>query len=117
MNSEVWKLMLQQSGYLHLLLAIICGIIVGIIYFSSLRWSINRMEHCKHKFTMFAGVALLRIALFFIVLILIAGKNKDIAAIVLYVLAFFASKATIIWREKKRLGLLQTNKDNEDNAA
>jgi len=118
MNSEVWNLMLQESGNWHLLAALVCGVVVGIVYFNMLRWSITHMSNRKHKFAFFAIVALCRIAIFFGVLILLAGKNKDIAAIVLYVVAFFISKVVIVWREKKKHGFLAGfNKEDKSNAA
>lgn len=113
MNSAtVWTTMWQQADIWRILLALISGIVVGFIYFQSLRWSVNRIHTFKHKWTVFGAVALFRIALFFTVLVLVAGKN--IALLVIYLLAFFFTKILIIWHEKHRL-IQDKSKDENDN--
>lgn len=100
MNSGYLELMWQQAENWRLVAAILGGVIVGLIYFYSLRWSIQRIGELSHKLKFFALTALLRIALFFGVLILISHRN--VAVILLYVLAFFLTKVCIIWFEKRR---------------
>ena len=100
MTDGFLELMWQQAENWRLVAAAVCGVIVGIIYFYSMRWSINRMGELSHKMKFFAVTALLRIALFFGVLVLIGQRN--VAVILLYVLAFFLTKVVIIWREKKK---------------
>ena len=87
-NMETWQL----------LAAIVCGILVGFIYFQSLRWSVNRLSESKHKVRMFASVALCRILLFFGVMVLIAQRN--VVVILIYVLCFYFTKVAIIAFEK-----------------
>lgn len=98
MNNGTLELMWQQAENWRLVVAAICGVIVGIIYFYSLRWTVNRMGETSHKFRLFGLTALCRIALFFGVLVLIGHRN--VAVILLYVVAFFLTKVVIIWKEK-----------------
>lgn len=98
MNNGSLELMWQQAENWRLITAAICGIIVGIIYFYSLRWSVNKMSETSHKFRLFGLTALCRIALFFGVLILIGHRN--VAVILLYVGTFFLTKVAISWKEK-----------------
>ncbi len=102
MNSiSVWQLMWEQADYFRLGIAILCGIFVGIVYFQSLRWSVNRIHTFKHKWSIFGGIALLRIALFFGVMILVAHKNMVL--LLTYLGAFFITKLFVIWYEKRAL--------------
>jgi F1F0 ATPase subunit 2 len=104
--------MWQQADMWRIFLALISGIIVGFVYFQSLRWSVNRIHTFKHKWSVFGGIALFRIALFFAILVLVAHKN--IVLLVIYLLAFFFTKIVIIWHEKH--GLIQDkSKDENDN--
>ena len=98
MNNGSLELMWQQAENWRLIAAAICGIIVGLLYFYSLRWTINKMSETGHKFRLFGLSALCRIALFFGVLILIGHRN--VAVILLYICAFFLTKVAIIWKEK-----------------
>ncbi|MBR6356247.1 MAG: ATP synthase subunit I [Alphaproteobacteria bacterium] len=98
MNSGSLELMWQQAENWRLIAAAICGIIVGVIYFYCLRWTVNKMSETSHKFRLFGLTALFRIGLFFGVLVLIGHRN--VAVILLYVVAFFFTKAAIIWKEK-----------------
>lgn len=82
-------------------LAAICGAGVGIVYFESLRWSIKKLNTSKHRISMFASVAVCRIALFFGVLVLIA--DRDISVILIYLASFFIIKMLIIWFEKRQI--------------
>ena len=100
MGSGYLEQMWQQAECWQLLIAFVSGFLVGLIYFYSLRWSINHPGELKHKFKVYALVALARIALFFGVLILIGHRN--IAVVLLYILAFFLTKVGVIWIEKKR---------------
>lgn len=100
MNGSFLRLMWQQAEDWRLVLAVLCGIAVGIVYFYSLRWSVNHLSELKHKLKIFALTALCRMALFFGVLFLIGHRN--VAVISLYVIAFFITKVVIIWFEKAR---------------
>lgn len=84
-----------------ILTAVICGAGVGIVYFESLRWSIKKLDTSKHRISMFASVAVCRIALFFGVLVLIA--DRSISIILIYLASFFITKMFIIWFEKKQI--------------
>ena len=101
-DSQLWQIMLQQAGVGRFVLALVCGVIVSVIYFMSLQWSVNRLGNNKvrHRIKLFAGAAVLRIALFFGVLVLVAQKN--ILLIAVYVVAFFVTKFFILWRAKKQ---------------
>lgn len=100
MNGSFLELMWQQAENWRLVVAVLSGIIVGMIYFYSLRWSVNHLSELKHKLKIFAFTALCRMALFFGVLMLIGHRN--VAVISLYVIAFFFTKVVIIWIEKSR---------------
>ncbi len=114
MNSTyLWTIMWQQTEVWRIIAALLSGIIVGAIYFQSLRWSVNRLHTFKHKWTVFGGVALLRIALFFGTMILVARKN--IILIIVYLLAFFITKIIVMWREKKHLIIDKSRSDNAEN--
>lgn len=93
--------MWQQAAVWQLAAAVVFGAAVGVIYFQSLRWSLNRLSETKHRIRMFTGVALLRIMLFFGVLVLIARHNPLI--VLIYVLVFFVTKMIIVVREKSRI--------------
>ena len=113
MNStNVWTTMWQQADIWHIFLVLICGIIVGMIYFQSLRWSINRLHTFKHKWSVFGGIALFRIALFFAVLVLTTQKNMVL--IVFYLAAFFCTKMLIVWLEKRELIKDKSRSENAD---
>ena len=100
MNGSFLEQMWQQAESWRLVVAVLSGIIVGIIYFYSLRWSVNHLSELKHKLKIFALTALCRMALFFGVLMLIGHHN--VAVISLYVIAFFITKVVIIGIEKSR---------------
>lgn len=100
MSSGYLEQMWQQAEEWRLIAAFVGGFLVGLIYFYGLRWSINSTGVLAHKFKIYAIVALFRIALFFGVLILIGHRN--IAVILLYILAFFLTKVVIIGIEKRR---------------
>lgn len=100
MNGSFLELMWNQAESWRLAMAVLSGIIVGMIYFYSLRWSVNHLSELKHKLKIFALTALCRMALFFGVLMLIGHRN--VAVISLYVIAFFFTKVVIIWIEKSR---------------
>ena len=103
--------MWQQMALWQLWAAPICGVAVGAIYFQSLRWSLNHLGNTKHKIRLFAGVALLRILLFFVVLVLIAQHNPVV--VLLYVLAFFVTKMLIVVREKSRIVKFDEEQKND----
>lgn len=111
MNSSFLELMWQQAENWRLITAVLSGIVVGIIYFYSLRWSINLLGELKYKLKVFAFTALCRIALFFGVLVLVGHRN--VAVILLYVLAFFVTKLAIIWFEKSHILKDVEKKDTE----
>lgn len=113
MNSAtVWTVMWQQADIWRILFALVCGIVVGVVYFQSLRWSVNRIHTFKHKWSVFGGIAIFRIALFFAILVLAAHKN--IILLLVYLAAFFLTKIVIIWHEKN--GLIQDkSKDKNGN--
>ena len=94
-------LMQMQRAILQLWAAPLCGALFGVVYFQSLRWSLNHLSAAKNKIRLFASVALLRILLFFGVLVLIAQHNP--AVVLLYVLVFFVTKMIIVVREKGRI--------------
>ena len=100
MNGSFLELMWNQAEGWRIATAMISGIIVGIIYFYSLRWSVNHLSELKHKLKIFALTALFRMALFFGVLVLIGHRN--VAVISVYVIAFFFTKIVIMWFEKSR---------------
>lgn len=94
------SMMWQQAEPWQLAAAIVCGIIVGVIYFESLHWSVMRLNESKHKIRMFVGVALFRIILFFAVLVLVSQRN--VVIILLYVITFFLTKTVVIAVERNR---------------
>lgn len=101
MNEGFLELMWQQAEDWRLVIAVLSGMIVSVIYFYSLRWSIGRISESEHKFKLFAFTALLRIAMFFGVLVLVGHRN--VMVILLYVAAFFFTKVVIVWYEKRHL--------------
>jgi len=100
----------QQTELWQLAAALICGVIVGVIYFESLHWSVVHLTRSKHKIKMFASVALFRIILFFSVLALISQRNAIL--ILFYVTAFFLTKIAVIAVEKNR----ETTTDHKEKA-
>ncbi len=94
---QMWR----QMALWQMFAAPLCGALVGVVYFQSLRWSLNHLSVVTHKVRLFASVALLRILLFFGVLVLIAQHNP--AVVLLYVLVFFITKMLIMAREKGRI--------------
>lgn len=103
-SSAIWQILWQQTDWERLLLAFVSGIIVSGIYFHSLRWSVAKLTNSqsRHRIKLFAGTALLRIALFFGVLVLVAHKNLTL--IIAYLLAFFVTKMLILGFTKKHWG-------------
>ena len=103
--------MWQQMALCQLWAAPICGATVGAIYFQSLRWSLNHLSETKHKIRFFASVAVLRILLFFGVMMLIAQRNPVV--VLLYVLAFFITKMLIVIREKGQIVKFDEEQKND----
>ena len=99
MNSALLIELWQQAGWLQLTMAAISGIIVSVVYFGSLRWSIEHLAKTKHKIALYAGVALVRIFLFFGVLVAVSGRN--IAVVLIYVVVFFISRVIVFMLDKK----------------
>ena len=109
MNSESYMAqMWQQAETWQIAAAVLGGLLVGIIYFQSLRWSLNHLSETKHKIRFFASVAVFRILLFFGVMLLIAQRNPVV--VLLYVLAFFITKMLIVIREKGQIVKFETEK-------
>ncbi len=109
MNSESYLTqMWQQAETWQITAAVLGGLLVGIIYFQSLRWSLNHLIENKHKIRFFASVAVFRILLFFGVMVLIAQRNPVV--VLLYVLAFFITKMLIVIREKGQIVKFETEK-------
>lgn len=104
MNNDLLSELWHQISALRLLLTIVCGMLVGIVYFGSLRWSLEYMVQVKHKIALYAGVAFLRILLFFGVLVALADHNAII--VMVYVFVFFISRAVFFVIDRKRI--LQT---------
>ena len=98
MGNDFIRIMWEQAEIWRIILAFISGIIVSCIYFGSLHWSLKHLSEFKHKYRMFATIALLRISLFFAVLVLISQRN--VVIILFYLLAFFITRVIIIWRVK-----------------
>ena len=102
MNADSYIMqMWRQMALWQMWAAPLCGALVGVIYFQSLRWSLNHLSAAKHKVRLFASVALLRILLFFGVLVLIAQHNP--LAVILYAAAFFITKVAVVVYEKGRI--------------
>ena len=95
------EIMWHQASVLQLLVALVAGVAVGYVYFMSLRWSINHLNESKHKIAMFASIALLRILLFFGVMITVAHRN--VAVIMVYIVCFFVTKMVIVAMEKGKV--------------
>lgn len=109
MNSESYLAqMWQQAETWQITAAVLGGLLVGIIYFQSLRWSLNHLSETKHKIRFFASVAVFRILLFFGVIVLIAQGNPVV--VLLYVLAFFITKMLIVIHEKGQIVKFETEK-------
>ena len=114
MNNPYLEQLWQLASVPEMGLASVCGVVVGIIYFECLRWSVEHLygENQKHRYGLFAMLALFRIAMFFGVLVLIAKRN--VILIMCYILAFFITKGVIVWIEKKRFtGNKQVKKDTK----
>ena len=112
MNNDLLSIMWQQAELWRLVTAFFAGMLVGYIYFSSLHWSIKHLGEFKHKYRMFATVALLRISLFFAVLVLVCQRN--VIVILCYILAFFFIRIFMIWRYKK---IDEAHEENTDGMA
>ncbi len=109
MSTEAYFIqMWRQAEIWQIIAAFFCGLLVGVIYFQSLRWSLDRLSKAKHKIRFFASVAMLRILLFFGVMMLIAQRNPVV--VLLYVLAFFVTKMVIVIREKGQIIKFETEK-------
>lgn len=109
MNSESYLAqMWQQAETWQIAAAVLGGLLVGIIYFQSLRWSLNHLSETKHKIRFFVSVAVFRILLFFGVIVLIAQGNPVV--VLLYVLAFFITKMLIVIHEKGQIVEFETEK-------
>ena len=92
---ELW----EQAGAAQLILAAISGMVVSVVYFGSLRWSIEHLAKTKHKIALYGGVALVRILLFFGVLVAVSGRN--IAVVLIYVVVFFISRMIVFALDQK----------------
>ncbi len=99
-DTTLWQLWWNDAALWRLLLAAVAGGAVGAVYFKSLRWSVNRLNGSKKRAAQFAGVALARIALFFVVLVMVAHKNMVL--LLVYLGVFFITKMVIMWIEKHR---------------
>ena len=109
MNTESYLAqMWQQAETWQIAAALLGGLAVGVVYFQSLCWSLNHLSETKHKIRLFASVAVLRILLFFGVMVLIAQHNPVV--VLLYVLAFFIMKMVVMLREKGHIVKFETEK-------
>ena len=98
---DLWEQMLNGVELWRAVLALISGFVIGMIYFKSMRWSINHLDKFKHKVRTFALTAICRIALFLGVLVLVCERN--VVLILLYVIAFFITKMVIVGFHKNHL--------------
>lgn len=103
--------MWNEAELWRLITAFVFGVVVGFIYFYSLRWSINHLNETKHRFGMFGLLALCRIVLFFAVLIMISKRN--VVIILIYLLAFFLTKIVIVGIEKGNLIVDKSDNDRK----
>ncbi|MBP5353325.1 MAG: hypothetical protein J6Y91_06160 [Alphaproteobacteria bacterium] len=105
--TELW----QQTEMMHLAIAAVSGLLVGAAYFGSLRWSIDHMAQSKHKIAVYAGLAVLRIMLFFGILIAIAGD--DLTLIAVYVVAFLVMRMAAFALDRKHFLQQEQEKKTE----
>ena len=112
MNNTLLLELWEQAGAAQLILAAISGMIVSVVYFGSLRWSIEHLAKTKHKIALYGGVALLRILLFFGVLVAVSGRN--IAVVLIYVVVFFISRVIVFALDRKHFLHENTDEGSED---
>lgn len=99
--NDFWSVAWEGAPLWRIIFAFFCGIAVGVIYFQSLRWSINHVSEFKHKVKIFALTAFFRIAMFLGVLVLVCERN--LVLILFYIVAFFITKMVIIGVTKGNL--------------
>ena len=93
MNTESYLAqMWQQAETWQIAAALFGGLAVGVVYFQSLRWSLNHLSGTKHKIRLFASA------------------HRNPAVILLYVLAFFVMKMAVMLREKGQIVKFETEK-------
>lgn len=112
MNNTLLLELWEQAGTLQLILAAISGMVVSVAYFGSMRWSIEHLAKTKHKIALYSGVALLRILLFFGVLVAVSGRN--IAVVLIYVVVFFISRVIVFAIDRKHFLQENLNKEEHD---
>ena len=100
--SDIWEIAWQNAPLWRMFFALFCGIAVGIAYFQSMRWSINHLDDFKHKVRMFALTAILRIATFLGVLVLVCERN--LVLILIYIVSFFITKMFVVAITKGLIG-------------
>lgn len=103
--------MFEQAGYYRLLLAGVLGAVVCYIYLFILKFSVNILNKSKHKVFLFISLVLVRFALFFGILMLIA--NKNIAIILVYFVAFMITKKVVLITEKRKIKKLSKGGEND----
>lgn len=104
--SELWS----QTPLWQILLALISSIVVCIVYFQSLRWSINHLNDFKYKMRMFALVTIARISLFLGVMVLVCERN--IILIMTYLIVFFITRMIIVGTERNHVIKQKDTKKN-----
>ena len=109
--NEAWVLAWRDIELWRWIVALACGVGVGIVYFGSLKWSIRKMGTCKRRLSLFTSVALCRIILFLGVMVLIA--NHNVAVVVVYVLSFFITKMIFIAITKKTIEVEMPRSDEK----
>ena len=103
MTDNAMQIMWQQAQWTDMIIAFICGAVVGFIYLQSLRWSLNHWSEFKHKYAMYTLTALARITLFFGVLAVVAHRNAII--VIIYLAAFLLTRFIFLVAERKRFGV------------
>lgn len=99
MTDSAMLVMWQEAQWVDMIIAFICGVVVGFIYLQSLRWSVNHWTDYKHKYAVYTLTALARISLFFGVLALVAHRNAII--VIIYLVAFLLTRFIFLMAEKK----------------
>ena len=102
MADSAMVIMWQEAQWIDMIIAFICGAVIGFIYLQSLRWSINHWSEYKHRYAIYLLTALARISLFFGVLILVAHRNAFI--VIIYLVAFLLTRFIFLMVERKNLG-------------
>ncbi len=103
MNSttSIIEIMFNQLTLLNGFLAFFAGVLTAVFYFWNLSWTINQLSKIKKRGVFLFLSTLIRLAVFFCVLVLVADRNA--LKMLIFFLGFILVRIFFLKAKKKEL--------------